>query len=150
MIKISKCKANSSIPVEKWLQELELRMTDSVERFIHKSYVAFKEDEDFKRHLWVMEDHPAQGICVAASLKWCETTETMLKEEDDIKENLEWWYTENVKQLTELTKIVSNPELDQIKRKAVVALITQDVHYRDIIEDLITEEVESYHDFKWQ
>lgn len=48
----------------------------------------------------------------------------MLKEEDDIKENLEWWYTENVKQLTELTKIVSNPELDQIKRKAVVALIT--------------------------
>jgi dynein heavy chain, axonemal len=24
------------------------------------------------------------------------------------------------------------------------------VHYRDIIEDLIKEEVESYHDFKWQ
>lgn len=42
------------------------------------------------------------------------------------------------------------PDLDSRKRKAVVALITQDVHYRDIIEDLIKDEVESYHDFKWQ
>ena len=32
----------------------------------------------------------------------------------------------------------------------MVALITQDVHYRDIIEELIAEDVEDKHDFKWQ
>ena len=48
----------------------------------------------------------------------------MLKDEDDVKEGLEYWYTENVHQLEELTKIVSRIDLDPKKRKAVVALIT--------------------------
>lgn len=62
---------------------------------------------------------------------------------------MEWWYNENIAQLDELTKIVSRTDIDSRKRKAVVALITQDVHYRDIIEELIKEGVESPHEFKW-
>lgn len=34
-----------------------------------------------------------------------------------------------------------------IERRKIVALITQDVHYRDIVESL--EFCESIHDFKW-
>jgi dynein heavy chain len=80
---------------------------------------------------------------------WCSSTELMLKDGEEAKEGLEWWYHENINMLTELTKIVSRPDIDSIKRKTVVALITQDVHYRDILEELIEEEVESIHEFKW-
>ena len=68
----------------------------------------------------------------------------------EVQEGLEWWLSENVNQLTELTKIVSRTDLSDRKRRAVVALITQDVHYRDIIEELIANEVCDHHEFKWQ
>jgi hypothetical protein len=48
----------------------------------------------------------------------------MLRDEEDVREGLEFWFTENVNELTELTKIVSRSDLDSKKRKAVVALIT--------------------------
>ena len=125
-------------------------MIDYVKKFIKDGHYAYKEDEDFKRHNWVMEDHPAQAICVVGSIMWCITTENLLKSEEDLSDSLEWWFNENVTQLTELTKIVSRGDIDGRKRKAVVALITQDVHYRDIVEELMKEGVESPHDFKWQ
>ncbi len=124
---------------------------NAVFKFIKEAHMAYREEnEDFKRHQWVLEKHPAQAVCVVGSIYWCGQTEALLKSEDDIAEGMEWWFNENVSQLEELTKIVSRTDIDPRKRKAVVALITQDVHYRDIIEELIKEEVESPHDFKWQ
>ena len=83
-----------------------------MKKFIKDAHYAYKEDEDFKRHSWVMEDHPAQAICVVASINWCGATENLLKDEDDVSEGLAWWFSENVKQLEELTKIVSRSDLD--------------------------------------
>jgi dynein heavy chain, axonemal len=53
-------------------------------------------------------------------------------------------------QLSQLTSHIQNPALNQIKRKILVSLITTDVHARDIVETLTTEEVNSLHDFNWQ
>ena len=133
------------------MRGLQDHMVLAVKKFVKDAHNAYKEDnEEFKRHNWVLEEHPAQAICVVGSILWCLSTETLLKSEDDVYEGLEWWYSENVGQLTELTKIVSRPDLEGKKRKAIVALITQDVHYRDIVEELMKEGVESFHDFKWQ
>lgn len=40
-------------------------------------------------------------------------------------------------------------ELTDLKRRAIVALITVDVHARDIIEELHQNKTESVNDFKW-
>jgi dynein heavy chain len=40
--------------------------------------------------------------------------------------------------------------LDSVRRKIIVALVTTDVHARDIIEDLQKENVSSIQDFLWQ
>ena len=88
-------------------------MEASVKKFIIDAHKAFREEnEDFKRHNWVMEDHKAEAICVVASIIWCFTTENYLRDEDEVRENLEYWFQDNVKQLTELTKIVSRSDLD--------------------------------------
>ena len=39
--------------------------------------------------------------------------------------------------------------LDSIKHKIIVALITLDVHARDIIDNLVEEQVSSTQDFNW-
>lgn len=39
---------------------------------------------------------------------------------------------------------------DPIYHKIAVALITADVHNRDIVSNLIANEIESIHDFAWQ
>jgi dynein heavy chain len=40
--------------------------------------------------------------------------------------------------------------LTELQRKILVALITTDVHNRDIVETLMNENVESINDFNWQ
>ena len=59
------------------------------------------------------------------------------------------WFDIFVAQLSELTDMI-NGELTSIERKRIVALITQDVHYRDIIEQLKNDQVDNKDDFKWQ
>lgn len=59
VIKIRKVKTGGNSPVEKWLLTLQDNMMLAVKRFIKDGHNAYKEDEDFKRQEWVMEDHPA-------------------------------------------------------------------------------------------
>lgn len=50
------------------------------------------------------------------------------------------WKEVNVKQLKELTILVRG-HLTSLQRKIIVALVTTDVHARDIIENLAKEQV---------
>jgi dynein heavy chain, axonemal len=51
--------------------------------------------------------------------------------------------------LSQLIDLVRG-NLDSIRRKVIVALITCDVHARDIVENLMKEQVSSIQDFLWQ
>ena len=51
-------------------------------------------------------------------------------------------------QLEDLITLIRGP-LSNVKRRVLVALVTQDVHYRDIIDQMRNEGVESVNDFKW-
>mmetsp|Transcript_28841 Transcript_28841/g.26146 ORF Transcript_28841/g.26146 Transcript_28841/m.26146 type:complete len:165 (+) Transcript_28841:458-952(+) len=59
------------------------------------------------------------------------------------------WYQRNLQQLSQLTELIKT-DLTPIRRKIIVALITTDVHARDIIELLKNENVSSTTDFLWQ
>lgn len=51
-------------------------------------------------------------------------------------------------QLTHLTELISGT-LTNLQRKILVSLITTDVHNRDIVENLMNEQVEYVSDFNW-
>ena len=55
---------------------------------------------------------------------------------------LQDFYNENVKEIGFLIDLVRG-NLDSVRRKIIVALVTTDVHARDIIEDLQKENVQS-------
>ena len=51
-------------------------------------------------------------------------------------------------QLNQLIELVRG-NLDSVRRKIIVALVTTDVHARDIVENLVKESVSSTNDFLW-
>jgi len=58
------------------------------------------------------------------------------------------WLDDNNKQLKDLTKLVQG-KLEDLQRKIIVALVTTDVHARDMIEQMKDEQVNSVYDFNW-
>lgn len=58
-------------------------------------------------------------------------------------------YDDNVQMLLQMTELVRG-DLHPIKRRILVALITTDVHNRDIVNQLSTSSVQDKHDFMWQ
>ena len=58
------------------------------------------------------------------------------------------WQNVNYFQLEQLTEHVRSG-LNSIQHKIIVSLITLDVHARDIIDNLVIENVKSTQDFNW-
>ena len=118
-------------------------MKSTLKSVIRVSFQKYSEGK-MKRNEWVAA-FPSQVVLVVDCIMWTTITEGYLEdmEENDISE----WYRTNVSQLDELVQEIRKEDIDPIERKKIVALITQDVHYRDIVESL--EVCESINDFKW-
>lgn len=46
--------------------------------------------------------------------------------------------------------MIAQGDLDKIQHLSIIALITQDVHARDMIEEMLKKDVSSITDFLWQ
>ena len=66
----------------------------------------------------------------------------------DAEGDLDDWYEANVGLLDELTVLIRG-DLTELQRRTLVALVTQDVHFRDIIDNMRVDQVEGIMDFKW-
>ena len=86
-----------------------------------------------KRIQWV-HSYPSQVVLVVDCIMWTNITEGYL--EDIGESDIQQWYNTNVSQLGELVEEIRRDDIDPLERKKIVALITQDVHYRDIVNPL--------------
>ena len=100
------------------------------------------------RKVWVLS-HYGQIVAAVAQIMWCSSTELYIQDNEKIPGSLQDWLDPNIQQLGQLTELVRG-KLDNIQRKIIVALVTTDVHARDIIEQLHKENVTSLNDFYWQ
>eukprot|EP00644_Phytophthora_capsici_P004659 jgi/Phyca11/7444/fgenesh1_pm.PHYCAscaffold_19_\ len=130
--------------VEDWLKALEGSMKQSIYKLMKAGLV----DYDSKaRSAWVC-DHPGQVVATVAQMTWARSTEEALNSENPVEE-MNAWYKRNLYELNELIVKIRG-DLSSLKRKVIVALVTTDVHARDIVESLWTEKVDSVGNFIWQ
>ena len=115
--------------VEKWLRDLEREMYEAVRRIIAFG-IEHLHDGTYKNKIQWIKKEPAQVVAVASQIIWTTNTEASI-ENQTIDNNLE----KIIEQLKELTKLVSG-KLSSLLRKVIVALITIEVHNRDIVDDL--------------
>ncbi|CAK72703.1 unnamed protein product (macronuclear) [Paramecium tetraurelia] len=132
--------------VEDWFKALEDKMKSSLNGVMRQSLIKYQL-EDTQRRDWVFE-FPLQIIITIDSIFW-----TKITEENYLQANAEGdlddWYDANVTMLDELTQLIRG-NLNELQRRTLLALVTQDVHFRDIVDNMRNESVEGILDFKWQ
>jgi dynein heavy chain len=101
-----------------------------------------------RREFIMLPTHYGQIVATVAQIMWTQLTEEAIQLQGNNPFSLEDHVNMNIKQLDDCTELVRG-ELSDLKRKVVVALITVDVHARDIIDELKVDNVSSTNDFKW-
>lgn len=131
--------------VEHWLRSVQDAMVLSL-RGLMKEGVADYARKD--RSLWV-RSHAGQIVATVAQMMWTLQTEQALRHPTDPAGELATWYERNVAQLAQLTDLVRS-ELSKLERRVIVALVTTDVHARDIVEELKDSGTTNVGSFRWQ
>mmetsp|Transcript_30959 Transcript_30959/g.47350 ORF Transcript_30959/g.47350 Transcript_30959/m.47350 type:complete len:196 (+) Transcript_30959:5674-6261(+) len=134
--------------VEIWMKSLEELMVLTIQQKIKEAYNKFyDESPENERDKWVL-NHLGQAVSVVDLITWTESTEMALNDMDDNPFALEDQFTQVSQQLIQLTGLIRG-RFSPVQRRILVALITQDVHARDIVEDLWRRDTQSVFDFMW-
>ncbi|KAB1256909.1 Dynein heavy chain 6; axonemal [Camelus dromedarius] len=133
--------------VEEWLGKVEEAMFASLRRLCKASIADYL---GRPRTEWVVAGHPSQVILTVSQIMWCrDLTECLEGEAGHHLEALEAFEKVNFERLNALAAIVRG-RLPKLHRNIVTALITIDVHARDIVTELVQAKVEEVESFDWQ
>jgi len=129
---------------EVWLPALETDMVKTLRKFQKRGVTDY---ERMPRREWVMEKF-AQVVCTVDQIAWTRGCEQAISDKNP-RMAMNRWYEAQLLQLSELTSMVRG-QLSPPDRKKIVALITQDVHGRDVVAALREQCVAELNNFTWQ
>ena len=134
--------------VEKWLSDVESEMQINLRKLAKVTLV----DHDTggnERTEWASE-HPAQLIIMVSQIHWCRLcTACFTGPRDQIRKSQQEVLQVTVTQLRDMCLLVRE-KLAKVVRCKIVALVTIDVHNRDIVEELLEKSILKENDFGWQ
>ncbi|XP_037662920.1 dynein heavy chain 6, axonemal isoform X2 [Choloepus didactylus] len=133
--------------VEEWLGKVEEAMSTALRRLCK---AAIADYQGKQRTDWVVTGHPSQVILTISQIIWCrDLTECLETDEGNRVEALEAFEKVNFERLNALAALVRG-SLPKLHRNIITALITIDVHARDIVSELVEAKVENVESFDWQ
>ncbi|KAM9785999.1 dynein axonemal heavy chain 12-like [Neosynchiropus ocellatus] len=127
--------------VEKWLVQVEDLMLRSVRDVIARSRLAYAET---KRSQWVKE-WPGQVVLCTSQIYWTTEVHEAIRYGPG---GLDKYYEELQSQLNDIVELVRG-KLAKQTRTTLGALVTIDVHARDVVMELIEKGVSKESDFQW-
>ncbi|XP_062296546.1 dynein axonemal heavy chain 6 [Scomber scombrus] len=132
--------------VEDWLCKVEEAMFSSLRRLSKASIADYQVKS---REEWVVAGHPSQVVLTISQLMWCRDMDACLEGDHDHFAALQEFELTNFDRLNSLAALVRG-QLPTLHRNIITALITTDVHARDIVTDLVQQKVDSRMNFEWQ
>ncbi|XP_055452394.1 dynein axonemal heavy chain 6 [Psammomys obesus] len=132
--------------VEEWLGKVEEAMFSSLRRLCK---AAIADYQGKSRAEWVIAGHPSQVILTISQIMWCRDLTECLEGERDHLEAMENFEKVNFERLNALAALVRG-SLPKLHRNIITALITIDVHARDIVTELVQTKVSTSDSFDWQ
>ncbi|CAL8325422.1 unnamed protein product [Merluccius merluccius] len=127
--------------VEKWLVQVEDMMLRSVRDVVARSRVAYAETP---RKQWVKE-WSGQVVLCTSQIYWTLEVHEAIREGADGLKN---YYKQLQNQLKDIVELVRG-KLPKQTRTTLGALVTIDVHARDVVMELIEKGVSHDTDFQW-
>ena len=136
---------------EVWLSAVQKEMKEALLKKLKEGYKDYinANGKNTKREEWVCL-HPAQVVTTIGMVRWCTETEETILAMPENPMALAEAYENNVNQLKHLTTHIRRTDLTELLRTTLVALITQDVHARDIVEIMRKNNVMTTDEFAWQ
>ncbi|XP_028810647.1 dynein heavy chain 6, axonemal isoform X2 [Denticeps clupeoides] len=132
--------------VEDWLGKVEEAMFSSLRQL---SKEAIADYWNKPRVEWVVAGHASQVVLTISQLMWCTDMTNCLEGDHDHFQALREFELTNFERLNALAALVRG-NLPKLHRNIITALITVDVHARDIVTDLVKQKVDSSSNFEWQ
>lgn len=131
--------------VEDWLNAVLSNMKTTLHRCIKSCLLDY---QHASREIWLFR-HPAQAVAIVSYIIWARECEVCFHSasHDPVRE-MRLWHQTICTQLSNLTRLVRT-SLTRLQRSLVVSLVTTDVHFRDVVEDLVARKVTSADDFIW-
>ncbi|XP_061921125.1 dynein axonemal heavy chain 2 [Entelurus aequoreus] len=135
-------------PVEIWLGDIEKAMRSTLKNSLHDCLVALKKMKS-QRDKW-SKDWPGQMLITASQIQWTTDVNQALitcKELDD-KSGLKTMMKKQVSLLRRYSEMIRS-NLSKVLRLKIVALVTVEVHARDVIAKLAKAGCNDANDFEW-
>ncbi|XP_020606446.1 dynein heavy chain 6, axonemal-like [Orbicella faveolata] len=130
--------------VEDWLGKVEESMVSSLRKLAKASIADY---ESRAREEWVTL-HPSQIVLTVSQTMWCKDITECLITEGDRLEAMKGAEQMCVQNLNKLAALVRG-ELPKLTRNILCALITIDVHARDIVTGMVEHQVDNVNSFEW-
>lgn len=134
-------------PVEGWLVQVERRMRSTLRKLLRSCEEANR-SKGMKKDKWVLK-YPGQLLITAGQISWTTACQNALaKVAEGNKKAMRMCRRRQTRTIAKLTDMIRKP-LGKVDRNKVVALITIEVHARDVQERLIVLKCESPQHFDW-
>ncbi|XP_071942686.1 dynein axonemal heavy chain 6-like [Antedon mediterranea] len=130
--------------VEDWLGKVEEAMVTSLRKITKASLADFSS----RPHKEWLTLYPSQVVLTVSQTMWCRDLSAVLEGDFDRQEALKEFEKRCVTNLNNLAAMVRG-QLPQLVRNVLCALITIDVHARDIVTSMVKNEVNSVNNFEW-
>ena len=131
--------------VEDWLGKVEEAMFSNLRKLVKGAITDY---ENRPRKEWVVY-HSSQVVLTVSQIVWCRDVTDVLEGDFDRLEGMKEFEQKSFKDLFELASIV-RMEIPKLARANLCALITLDVHARDMITGMVKAKVASVDSFDWQ
>lgn len=140
-------KVSSQATCEVWLSAISQGMVETVKREIKNAITELNKGE-VKREEWVLK-FSGQAVAVASMLDFTAQVEDTINEMQNDELSLRDYLETANENLMILVSLIRN-NLTKVQRKGLTALITHEVHNKDIIIDLNEKMVMTTEDFNWR
>ncbi|XP_050078309.1 dynein axonemal heavy chain 6 [Anopheles maculipalpis] len=131
--------------VEDWLSKVEEAMFLAVKRYMRHGIRVY----GLKDRSYWMQEHPNQVVLTISQQQWAADVHNILDgDSGNVDKGMEEFHGQLTKNLTVLAAI-ARTKISKLVRKVLCALITIDVHARDMIAGMIAKRVQKATDFEW-
>ncbi len=131
-----------------WLRSVEMQTFEVMKRLVKSGYNDYFQDESDRRS-WVLT-HCSQAVFCVTQLIWTESCEYAIRELQEDTEALSEIWQQSGQHVTQLAEAVHGSDISPLRRNILVSVITRDVHWRDVIDRLVSADVSDIQDFVWQ
>ncbi|EAY21612.1 Dynein heavy chain family protein [Trichomonas vaginalis G3] len=142
-VKLSNIVDGNTPEIEDWLNHFEEEMKATLKDYVADSIPAYGKK---KREYWLTE-FPAQVVLMTNQIMWTQQVTNVLAGQK--LRGLKVLMQKFIEQLESLTALVRQP-ISRQTRQVVSCLLIFEVHNRDIIAQLIENEVSDVESFEWQ